>query len=267
MKWPHNETDMARSLIAGQNCWAVICSEPDAPGVWGTWVKERCVALGWPPSKYHLQGKSPTSSWEKAKRRASDVKPGDIIIPFLRHHTFGVPGIVKRIAITDDEWNPTVSKGGFARNRSESELGRRIEVEWLKKGVPPLDKVAVMPSSVRRHFGEVRASIEPVRPIRYARFMKIISGRRNWKKYESEKPSVDLTAATKGGRAARPIRDNRPEQRDAASLLVGHELYLERARDAFPMLVRQAHARQTIFYSDLAGELNMSNPRNLNYVL
>jgi hypothetical protein len=32
-------------------------------------------------------------------------------------------------------------------------------------------------------------------------------------------------------------------------------------------LVRQAHAQQPIFYSDLASELGMRNPRNLNFVL
>lgn len=39
------------------------------------------------------------------------------------------------------------------------------------------------------------------------------------------------------------------------------------ARKALPILVRQANAEQSIFYSDLASELGMSNPRNLNYVL
>lgn len=45
------------------------------------------------------------------------------------------------------------------------------------------------------------------------------------------------------------------------------KLYLERARAALPLLVRQAGAEQTIYYSDLAAELGMPNPRNLNFVL
>ncbi|ERP32019.1 hypothetical protein CALK_1000 [Chitinivibrio alkaliphilus ACht1] len=40
-----------------------------------------------------------------------------------------------------------------------------------------------------------------------------------------------------------------------------------RARAALPLLVRQAEAGAPIFYSDLAEELGMPNPRNLNYVL
>jgi hypothetical protein len=47
----------------------------------------------------------------------------------------------------------------------------------------------------------------------------------------------------------------------------GGKLYQERARRALPLLVRQAQARAKIYYSDLALELGMPNPRNLNYVL
>lgn len=49
--------------------------------------------------------------------------------------------------------------------------------------------------------------------------------------------------------------------------LSGVKLYQERARAALPLLVRQAASSATIFYSDLAVELGMSNERNLNYVL
>jgi len=44
-------------------------------------------------------------------------------------------------------------------------------------------------------------------------------------------------------------------------------LYLTRAKLAFPILVRQAHACQTILYEDLAEELSMPYELNLNYVL
>jgi hypothetical protein len=50
-------------------------------------------------------------------------------------------------------------------------------------------------------------------------------------------------------------------------MLTGDKLYQERARAALPLLVRQAGAAKPIFYSALAEELGMPNPRNLNYVL
>jgi hypothetical protein len=52
-----------------------------------------------------------------------------------------------------------------------------------------------------------------------------------------------------------------------AELIGGQALYQKRARQALPLLVRQAEVGQTIFYSDLAEELGMSNPRTLNYPL
>ena len=47
----------------------------------------------------------------------------------------------------------------------------------------------------------------------------------------------------------------------------GNKAYQVRARAALPLLVRQAEASAPVFYSDLAEELGMPNPRNLNYVL
>ncbi len=49
--------------------------------------------------------------------------------------------------------------------------------------------------------------------------------------------------------------------------LTGDKLYQKRARLALPILIRQAQAEQPITYTDLALELNMPNPRNLNKVL
>lgn len=57
------------------------------------------------------------------------------------------------------------------------------------------------------------------------------------------------------------------ETAQVAEPLSGNKLYQQRARRAFPILVRQAFANQPICYSDLANELGVPNPRNLNYVL
>jgi hypothetical protein len=53
----------------------------------------------------------------------------------------------------------------------------------------------------------------------------------------------------------------------AEPFLFGDKLYQQRAVKALPILVRQAHHEQPISYSDLAHEIGMPNPRNLNYVL
>ncbi len=57
------------------------------------------------------------------------------------------------------------------------------------------------------------------------------------------------------------------ETGEKAEPFFGDKLYQQRARAALPLLVRQAKAQQTVYYSDLAEELGMSNARNLNFVL
>jgi hypothetical protein len=57
------------------------------------------------------------------------------------------------------------------------------------------------------------------------------------------------------------------ETGEKAEPFFGDKLYQQRARAALPLLVRQAKAQQTIYYSDLAEEMDMPNPRNLNFVL
>ena len=52
-----------------------------------------------------------------------------------------------------------------------------------------------------------------------------------------------------------------------AESISGDKLYQQRARRALPLLVRQAQAMAPVYYSDLADELDMPNPRNLNFVL
>lgn len=52
-----------------------------------------------------------------------------------------------------------------------------------------------------------------------------------------------------------------------SDILVGEKQFQERARLTLPYLVRQAKANQTIYYSDLASEINIPNPRNFNRIL
>lgn len=57
------------------------------------------------------------------------------------------------------------------------------------------------------------------------------------------------------------------ETAEVSSGLDGNKLYQIRARKALPILVRQAKARQKIYYADLANEIDIPNPRTLNYPL
>jgi hypothetical protein len=57
------------------------------------------------------------------------------------------------------------------------------------------------------------------------------------------------------------------ETGEKAESIFGDKLYQQRARMAFPILVRQAEAKVPVTYEGLAEELAMPNPRNLNFVL
>lgn len=60
---------------------------------------------------------------------------------------------------------------------------------------------------------------------------------------------------------------NERHTKHIARNMFGDDPFQERARRALPLLVRQAEQGNTIYYQQLADELGMSNPRNLNYVL
>src|SRR4051794_35751946 len=54
---------------------------------------------------------------------------------------------------------------------------------------------------------------------------------------------------------------------EIAEPISGDALYQRKAREALPILVRQAEACRPITYGDLAEEIGMPNPRNLNLPL
>ena len=58
-----------------------------------------------------------------------------------------------------------------------------------------------------------------------------------------------------------------PKTSETATGFFGDKLYQQRARMVLPILVRQAQADKPIYYSTLAQEVGMPNPRNLNYPL
>jgi hypothetical protein len=176
------------------NYWSVICPETVAPGTWKTWLSEKCVAIGWPPSHNHLEGPTDKPGWDIARARAQKIAPGDIIIPYLLKYRFGRPGEVVKVAISDAEWRPTVPKGEYHRHPEEAQLGRRIEVKWIETGVPPLDKVTVVPPDKRRSGGEVKQTVVTLQPDRYQTYIGMIASPANWKLYAPlEAQSTDET--------------------------------------------------------------------------
>ena len=102
-------------------------------GMWRTWLKEHCVAIGWSPDQYHLIGPAQTANWEKIRSRARQIKPGDIVIPYLENYQFGIPGKVVEVAIGDEQWNPTVPKGQYAKVPDRAWLGEESKLNGSRE--------------------------------------------------------------------------------------------------------------------------------------
>ena len=83
--------------------------------------------------------------------------------------------------------------------------------------------------------------------------------------YRKAKPNR-FAAASRQAKNIRIISSEGSSEKPRIIPIFGNKLYQQRARGAFPILVRQAKSETPIAYSDLAAELGM-NPRNLNHVL
>jgi hypothetical protein len=251
-----------------QNHWAIVCPDSRVKGgLWKKWLAENCVAIGWPPDKYQMRGPTTESGWELARKRVEQVVPGDVVIPYLRDYTFGIPGTVIRVAAEDSDWQPTVAAGNDTDYPDEATLGRRIEVKWFEEGVPSFDQVALAPKKMQRSGIVIRQAIEPLNRQRFADIMRIVRTPGNWRPYRQVQASVGNTSSKTTPEKIRAGKGKSKQRSGATSVLAGDSLYVQRAREAFPLLVRQAIARQKLFYSALADEMGMPNPRNLNYVL
>jgi hypothetical protein len=196
-----------------QNRWIVICPELKAPGLWSNWLREKCVAIGWGPPHFPLRGPTESPGWDIARTRASEVREGDIVIPYLLRFRLGTPGQVTNVAIEDSNWRPTAPDGFLGDPDPKPGLGRRIEVGWCGQDVPPLGKIALVPTQLRK--GPVaRQTIERLSDERYERLTAIISNPANWIDYEAapgaavESPEEDAIPTTESDPSKLVLRED-----------------------------------------------------------
>jgi len=59
--------------------WIVVCPQTDVKksDLWGKWYVEQCVAVGWPPRDYPLNGVTDNLGWKIARTRLGQMQPGD----------------------------------------------------------------------------------------------------------------------------------------------------------------------------------------------
>lgn len=161
--------------------WIVICPEPHVQGgVWQRWYTEGCVAVGWPPPEYSLDGLTDSAGWKWTRERLKQIQVGDKVIPFLLRWRIGPVGTVTEVRVADHEWNPTVEAGKYALNPNVPELGRRILVNWEREGMPPEGRVGVVPLSLRPKKALALHAMEELSKEDFDRLAPILSDTSNW---------------------------------------------------------------------------------------
>jgi hypothetical protein len=161
--------------------WIVICPEPYVRGgVWARWYREKCVAVGWPPPNWNLDGPTESFGWAYARNRLKEIRPGDKVIPFLLKWRIGPVGTVRALRVADAEWNQTVEKGIYSLNIEEPELGRRLLVTWERIEMPPDGRCALVPPDQRPPGPLAKHAIEQLPAETFQRLCSVLSNRSNW---------------------------------------------------------------------------------------
>jgi hypothetical protein len=175
--------------------WIVICPEPHVKGgLWKTLYAEKCVAVGWGPSDYPLEGPSESPGWSFTRARLKEMKPGHKVIPFLLGWRIGPVGTITALDISDGDWKPTVAAGDYALNPSEPDLGRRVRVEWDTDGMPPAGQVATVPARFRSPKSPLaRHTIEELSKDRFEQLRQVLGDPDNWANLVPVVPPTDAS--------------------------------------------------------------------------
>ena len=161
------------------NYWAIICEEPDLPGLWNKWQQENVLTISFGTPEYleeHPQLKSPNGAYGFAERLIKQMQPGDHIIPFLKQNRIGRLATFRRQRI--DEWVP-IWRGDH---------GRRIEVVWQTDNMPPPEKVALIPLELRK---PIRRTVTRLSPERFEELVQVLANADSWQDLPVVRGSTD----------------------------------------------------------------------------
>ncbi len=159
--------------------WIVVCPEPQvAGGLWATWYRENCVAVGWGPPDYSLEGPTDNRGWGFARDRLKKMQVGDKVIPFLLRWRIGPVGTVTRVDVSDSEWSPTAPAGAYGD--PQPSLGRRISVTWASSGMPSGGEAAIVPEALRSRGPLARHTLEELSTEQYERLVSALGDSANW---------------------------------------------------------------------------------------
>jgi len=154
--------------------WKFFCRENRHPGLWQCWLENNCVAVGWPPREFLLEGPTESTPWQRARVCLAAIEVGHHIVVHLPGRRFGRVGEVTGTAIGDGDWEPLVPP---ADAHPDGEMGRRVFVEWDGAGPVDGDWVVQVPQQVRF---PTRDAVRRIRTLTWPEILQVMDDQENW---------------------------------------------------------------------------------------
>jgi hypothetical protein len=159
--------------------------EREYPGLWQSWLRNQCVAVGWPPGRggaLDSAGRE-KQNWRRARAALDRVDSGDLVVVQLRNNRVGRIGWVTGKAIDDREWAPLVPK---SKRWKQGQMGCRVLVRWdLTVGPYDRDIVVALPEEHRLARNEMLPTIAEIRSLTAVHLKRCMNDERNWVGLES----------------------------------------------------------------------------------
>src|SRR2546425_8688001 len=158
--------------------WKVYCMEDEFPGLWHRLYRHQCVAVGWPPPRWKLNGKTKDRGLARVRNALSRMAVGDYVVAALKGNRVGRLGQVTALAVNDNEWAPLVPK---SKDLPVGQMGRRIQVRWdLACGPTDRDLIVSLPEGSRLAVSELLPTIAEIKSLTLEQLRAAMNDPANW---------------------------------------------------------------------------------------
>ena len=158
--------------------WKVYCMEDEFPGLWHRLYRHQCVAIGWPPPHWKLNGKTKGRGLVRVRNALSRMVVGDYVVAALKGNRVGRLGEVTALAVNDNEWDPLVP---ISKHLPAGQMGRRIQVRWdLACGPTDQDLIVSLPEDSRLAVSELLPTIAEIKSLTLEQLRAAMNDPSNW---------------------------------------------------------------------------------------
>jgi hypothetical protein len=158
--------------------WKINCTENWYPGLWRSWFTSQCLAVGWPPPYFLLNGPAKQKNWGRARNALKQMKQDDEVVVQLSKNRVARVGTIVSVRAKDNQWNPFVPKN---KENPAGEMGRRVLVRWdLSSGPSEYHIVVALPSAARFSSGELLPTIAEIPEAKFKSIKKAVADESNW---------------------------------------------------------------------------------------